>query len=107
MAEAVAEQREENRLQPDQPASWSDLSAIGVERFRFSPESVLSDPSDGSADRVAFDQLCVTRGFSYRDVIEISRERLPNYEERIKSFFAEHLHADDEIRSVVEFSVTL
>uniref|UniRef100_A0A663MVZ4 Acireductone dioxygenase n=2 Tax=Athene cunicularia TaxID=194338 RepID=A0A663MVZ4_ATHCN len=42
--------------------------------------------------------------YSWMDIITIHKDRLPNYEEKIKTFYEEHLHLDDEIRYVLDGS---
>lgn len=44
------------------------------------------------------------RGYSYSDQIECSPGKLENYDEKLKNFFCEHLHSDEEIRFVLEGS---
>jgi 1,2-dihydroxy-3-keto-5-methylthiopentene dioxygenase len=35
------------------------------------------------------------RGYDYEDTCTVSRETMPNYEEKIKSFYEEHIHSDE------------
>lgn len=50
------------------------------------------------------EELKKERGYTYEDEISISKDTLPDYENKIKNFFTEHLHTDEEIRFVVEGS---
>jgi len=44
------------------------------------------------------------RGYNYSDVCTVDPEHLQNFEEKIKSFFTEHIHTDEEIRYFLEGS---
>jgi len=44
------------------------------------------------------------RGYSYNDLITVSPDTLPEYEKKIKAFYEEHIHTDEEIRYVLEGS---
>ncbi|KAJ2385971.1 1,2-dihydroxy-3-keto-5-methylthiopentene dioxygenase [Coemansia sp. RSA 2603] len=78
------------------PVSVEELSALGViyRRLEGTPSECLSQ----------IDNLCLERSYKNRDEITISPELLPNYEEKIKMFFSEHIHEDEEIRFIVDGS---
>jgi 1,2-dihydroxy-3-keto-5-methylthiopentene dioxygenase len=44
------------------------------------------------------------RGYSYEDSVTITPQALPNYDEKIRGFYQEHLHTDEEIRYVLDGS---
>lgn len=41
------------------------------------------------------------RGYSYEDTVNVSPDTLPDYENKIKAFYEEHIHTDEEIRYVL------
>ena len=46
-------------------------------------------------------RIASERQYKNRDEIEISPTTLPGYEEKVKNFFHEHLHEDEEIRYIL------
>jgi ARD/ARD' family len=83
-------------LDPNVPASLATLRALGVLAWKLDADAFESDPQLEAIRKV--------RGYSYQDIITVSPEKLPNYEEKVKSFFEEHIHTDEEIRYVLEGS---
>lgn len=64
------------------------LAKLGVLYYRFSNESDV-------------DKLALERSYKNRDVITVSPEKMGDvYEEKVKMFFNEHLHEDEEIRYI-------
>ncbi|EHA50806.1 1,2-dihydroxy-3-keto-5-methylthiopentene dioxygenase [Pyricularia oryzae] len=64
------------------------LASIGVLYFH------LPDVS-------SVDSLAASRGYRNRDEITVSPEKMGDaYEDKVKSFFSEHLHEDEEIRYI-------
>lgn len=54
-----------------------------------------------SIDKV--DQLAADRGYKNRDHVTISPQSMGEvYEEKVKTFFREHIHEDEEIRYIVD-----
>ncbi|XP_043284924.1 1,2-dihydroxy-3-keto-5-methylthiopentene dioxygenase [Venturia canescens] len=92
-----ADQRLEHHREPQKLLSLNELYEVsGVEYFKIDADNYAAD-----------DVLCELkkkRGYTYEDEIVCSEKCLPNYEEKLKIFFTEHLHTDEEIRLVLDGS---
>ncbi|KAF1983464.1 1,2-dihydroxy-3-keto-5-methylthiopentene dioxygenase [Aulographum hederae CBS 113979] len=68
----------------------SYLSSLGILHFNYPSLTSVND-------------LASSRNYTHRDEITISPEKMGDvYEEKVKTFFHEHLHEDEEIRYIVE-----
>ncbi|KAL3649014.1 Acireductone dioxygenase 3 [Castilleja foliolosa] len=92
------DQRLPHHRDPKEFVSFEKLDEIGVLSWRLDADNYETDPE--------LKKIREARGYTYtvsvnEDFCEVSPEKLPNYEEKIKSFFEEHLHTDEEIRYCV------
>jgi len=55
-------------------------------------------------DDPKLDQIKKERGYTYCDTCTVAPDKLPEYETKIRSFFTEHIHYDEEIRYCLEGS---
>lgn len=96
MDDSDADQRLHHKKEPCEFVSLEQLKTMGVDYWYIEPETYATDSS--------FLKIKKTRGYSYQDQIEVSPTTLQNYEEKIKSFYDEHIHTDEEIRYVLDGS---
>lgn len=97
MDDSDADQRLEHHRQPPEYLKLEDLFAVtGVEYFQVNHLKYKTDNT--------LKELREKRGYSYEDEITCSKGCLQNYEEKLKNFFTEHLHTDEEIRLVLDGS---
>jgi len=90
-----ADQRAPHQLTPSQPVAPEYLhKRLGVVSWALD----MSGPPDANAQLSAIRK---ERNYSYMDIITISPEKLENYEGKLKIFFKEHLHTDEEIRLIL------
>ncbi|CAF1023563.1 unnamed protein product [Didymodactylos carnosus] len=68
----------------------------GVEYWYFHPDHLQSEHS-------SLEKLKNDRHYTYEDEIVV-QPTMENYETKLKTFFKEHLHSDEEIRLVLEGS---
>jgi 1,2-dihydroxy-3-keto-5-methylthiopentene dioxygenase len=89
-----ADQRLPHRTDPVQEVSKDKLVSLGV---------LFWEGLKGEDDpRV--EEIKQERGYNYSDVITCCPDKLPGYETKIKSFFEEHIHTDEEIRYCIDGS---
>ncbi|XP_075057598.1 acireductone dioxygenase [Mixophyes fleayi] len=90
------DQRTPHRLQPDEPVAVGELRLLGVHSYKLDADNYETDPE--------LDKIRKENNYSWMDIITIHKDTLPNYEQKLKSFYEEHLHLDDEIRYILEGS---
>jgi len=96
MNETDEDQRLPHHCEPKQYVSLEKLADLGVLYWHLDADKYETDP--------ALQQIREDRGYTYTDTITCSPDKLPNYEDKLKSFFEEHIHTDEEIRFCLEGS---
>ncbi|XP_058987786.1 acireductone dioxygenase [Musca domestica] len=97
MDNETTDQRLEHHRNPPEFIEIDELfKKTGVEYF-------LIDADNYQNDKVLVD-LRQKRNYTYEDEITCSEKCLPDYANKLKSFFTEHLHTDEEIRLVLDGS---
>ncbi|VDM58629.1 unnamed protein product [Angiostrongylus costaricensis] len=87
----VGDPRDDCRMVPNREATSEDLANIGVE------VSKIDMTSDWEKH---VDNLMTVYGMNYRDEVQINRASMPDFDERSKKFYEEHLHRDPEVRFI-------
>jgi len=89
------DQRLPHDYSPSRPVDPAKLQILGV--------SFWSIPVEGHEPHI--DAICKERAYKNRDLINCSKAGMGDvYEEKIKGFFQEHMHEDEEIRYILSGS---
>ncbi|KAJ3111051.1 1,2-dihydroxy-3-keto-5-methylthiopentene dioxygenase [Physocladia obscura] len=94
--ESDEDQRELHQFTPNREVPVSELVELGILYWNVDVTGPLY------LEKV--DTISHERGYKNKDIIDISKATLPNFEEKIKTFFEEHIHEDEEIRFILEGS---
>jgi len=94
---AGRDQRSQLQLDPPQPVELAALRELtGVEYFKVNADDYENDP--------VLKRLREERGYTFQDIVDINKEKIASYDDKMKIFFTEHLHTDEEVRLSLEGS---
>ncbi|XP_012861423.1 1,2-dihydroxy-3-keto-5-methylthiopentene dioxygenase-like [Echinops telfairi] len=88
--------RKPHRLEPSLRVCLEQLHQLSVFCRKLDADTYENDPE--------LEKIHKERNYSWVDIITVCRVQLPNYEEKVKIFYEEHLHLDDEIRYILDGS---
>lgn len=94
MDQDESDQRQPHQLEPNKEVSKDQLVSLGVLYWEG-----IDGPDDPKLATIKQE-----RGYTYTDMVHLTPEKLPNYEEKLKNFYKEHIHYDEEIRFCIEGS---
>lgn len=94
MDSSEEDQRKPHRLDPNQPVPLEYLNQLGVFYWKLNADIYEADPE--------LEKIRKEQGYTYMDILSIRKDTLPDYENKLKMFFTEHLHLDDEIRYILD-----
>ncbi|KAF5760138.1 putative acireductone dioxygenase (Fe(2+)-requiring) [Helianthus annuus] len=81
---------------PKEFVSPDYLAELGVLHWKLNPEKYEDDEE--------LEKIRADRGYNYMDLLDLCPEKVENYEQKLKNFYTEHIHADEEIRYCLEGS---
>lgn len=94
MDTSETDQREAHMTTPPHFIDTEELGkTLGVVYFKINADKYQDDPLLQKVRR--------DRGYTYEDEVDCHPATLPDYNNKLKIFFEEHLHADEEIRLVL------
>ncbi|KAF9607047.1 hypothetical protein IFM89_030820 [Coptis chinensis] len=96
MEESNEDQRLPHHRNPKEFVSMNKLADLGVLYWHLNPKNYDNDKE--------LQKIREERGYNYMDFLDLCPEKVENYEQKLKNFFTEHIHGDEEIRYCLEGS---
>jgi 1,2-dihydroxy-3-keto-5-methylthiopentene dioxygenase len=89
------DQRSERQKDPPEPLDLETLTKLtGVLYWKID--------ADNHAEDAVLAEIRKDRGYNYHDELVVNRDKLENYDEKLKAFYTEHHHEEEELRGVLE-----
>ncbi|KAK3440754.1 hypothetical protein EUGRSUZ_B01018 [Eucalyptus grandis] len=96
MDESDGDQRLPHHRSPPEFVSLDHLADAGVLYWKLNPSDYENDEE--------LRKIREARGYNYMDLLDLCPEKVDNYEQKLKNFYTEHIHGDEEIRYCLEGS---
>ncbi|KHN02748.1 1,2-dihydroxy-3-keto-5-methylthiopentene dioxygenase 4 [Glycine soja] len=96
MDDSNEDPRLSHRRNPNESVSLDQLAELGVLYWKFNPTIYENDQE--------LTKIRQDRGYNYMDLLDLCPEKVENYEQKLKNFYTEHIHQDEEIRYCLEGS---
>ncbi|XP_076359893.1 acireductone dioxygenase 1 isoform X2 [Tachypleus tridentatus] len=97
MDDSSADQKLEHHLNPPEFISIKDLyKNCGVIYYQLDADNYEAEGK--------LEKLKKIKGYNYEDWVHLSPDKLSDYEEKLKMFYKEHLHSDEEVRFFLDGS---
>ncbi|GMH08468.1 hypothetical protein Nepgr_010308 [Nepenthes gracilis] len=96
MDEGKEDPRLPNHLNHKEYVSQEKLEEIGLLCWQLNAKDYEKDEE--------LKKIRETRDYNYMDLLDLCPEKVDNYEEKLRNFYTEHIHADEEIRYCLEGS---
>lgn len=96
MDDSSEDQRLPHHLEPKRYVSPETLAELGVLHWVLDADNYEHDAE--------LQKIRKDRGYTYHDIVDVAPDRLPDYEAKLKIFYEEHIHTDEEIRFVLDGS---
>ncbi|KAI3443248.1 uncharacterized protein J3R85_000174 [Psidium guajava] len=96
MDESDGDQRLPHHRSPPEFVSLDHLADVGVLYWKLNPSDYEKDEE--------LRKIREARGYNYMDLLDLCPEKVDNYEQKLKNFYTEHIHGDEEIRYCLEGS---
>ncbi|XP_030830357.1 LOW QUALITY PROTEIN: 1,2-dihydroxy-3-keto-5-methylthiopentene dioxygenase [Strongylocentrotus purpuratus] len=96
MGDSDADQRRKHHCNPPEYVDEEYIGKHGIKFWKVNPDDYENDAT--------YNKVRADRGYNYEDEITITKEKLPNYEEKVNWIYYLHLHLDEEIRFCLDGS---
>ncbi|XP_048387845.1 acireductone dioxygenase [Stegostoma tigrinum] len=93
MDDSDDDQRKPHKRQPNVAVTLEELEKHGILYWKLDPNKFEDD--------LELQKIRKERNYTWMDIVNIHKDTMPNYEEKVKSFYQEHIHLDEEIRYIL------